>query len=153
MYRSYRSHGKHCYKRSFPTKCPRCGEEVLYWECTHGCKVFFEYPPYGKLIRHRCKKQNKKNTKNKYPVIVKGPLGMPEINFPSCPACGKIFKSEGDLQQHLNQKKKSDFLHKQYDKDKLLLRHNYQHRNSQTMPSTPSSYKPTFGKINIKEKK
>jgi hypothetical protein len=51
-----KSHGKHCYYRSFQTKCLRCGVEVLYWECRHGCKIFFNYPPYGKLIQHRCRR-------------------------------------------------------------------------------------------------
>ena len=75
----YKSHGKHCYLRSFQSKCPKCNVNILFWECTHGCKVFFEYPPYGKLVRHICRRRDGSfNQKPKFSIIVKKPEGLLE---------------------------------------------------------------------------
>ena len=35
-------HGVDCRTRTFPTKCKDCGDEVFYFSCTCGSKVFFE---------------------------------------------------------------------------------------------------------------
>lgn len=143
MRQKYRTHGKHCYLRSFPTECPRCGEKVLYWECRHGSKVFFKYPPYGKLIRHRCKKIKGKQKKN-YPVIVKTPKGLLGEEFPSCPACGKVFKNASDLENHIDNLQKIDPLHKSYANSKIVFRKPKDKRED--------PYMPKFGSINIKKK-
>ena len=75
----YRTHGRHCYLRSYQTKCPKCGVDVLYWECTHGSKVFFKYPPYGKLVRHFCRYHSARiERKRKFPVVVKISKGLLE---------------------------------------------------------------------------
>ena len=75
----YKSHGKHCYLRSFQTSCRKCGADVLYWECTHGSKIFFDYPPYGKLRRHYCRNLDGISHKRKiFPVVVKKPKGLLE---------------------------------------------------------------------------
>ena len=40
-----------CTSRKFPTDCRRCGQRVVYWECDHGSKVFFDPPDRGE---HQC---------------------------------------------------------------------------------------------------
>lgn len=30
-----------CKKYSVPRTCQYCSDSVVYWECNHGCKVFF----------------------------------------------------------------------------------------------------------------
>ena len=105
MRHNYRTHGKHCYLRSFKTNCRKCGAEVLYWECTHGSKLFFNYPPYGKLIKHYCRGVPSKSRKKTYPIIVKGSNKTLIEASPSCPACGKLFKSEVGVLEHLKQLK------------------------------------------------
>ena len=105
----YKTHGKHCYLRSFQSKCPKCSASVLYWECTHGSKVFFEYPPYGKLVRHFCRHRKGAFNVRKIPqIIVKKPKGLLENQSPSCPICGKLFKNINSLEDHLENLKKSD---------------------------------------------
>ncbi len=154
MRQIYKPHGKHCYLRSFKTSCPRCGNDVLYWECTHGCKVFFQYPPYGKLIRHICKSYKGKSlySQNKYPVIIKKPKGLLEKASPSCPACGKLFKTELYLKEHLKQLKKSDLLHKLYFGQEMIIKHGNKVNNKKLNEKMRIRYKPIFGKINIKKK-
>ena len=149
----YSAHGKHCYLRSFKTSCPSCGIDVLYWECTHGCKVFFQYPPYGKLIRHKCKKFKGKSklSKNKYPVIVKIPKGLLEKASPSCPACGKLFKTELNLREHLKQLKKSEALHRLYYEQEIKIEDNSR-RSKRLNDKFNIHYKPVFGKITLKKK-
>ena len=146
MRHNYRSHGRHCYLRSFQTKCRKCGANVLYWECTHGSKLFFEYPPYGKLVRHYCRKAKGKTAKTKYPVIVKRPQGLLNKASPSCPVCGKLFKNEKDVAEHLKQLKSSDNLHKLFLESKLYIKNKDLHKNKTYNDS------PKFGQINIKKK-
>jgi hypothetical protein len=147
MRQNFRSHGKHCYRRSFPTKCQKCGVDVLYWECTHGSKLFFEYPPYGKLVRHYCRKSLGKNIKKKYPVFVKRPEKILENASPSCPACGKLFKNEDDLREHLKQLKTRDDLHEQFYKNDYVIKTEYKKEKSRIYGET------MFGKINVRPKK
>ncbi len=143
MRQNFRSHGKHCFKRSFPTECRKCGKEVLYWECFHGSKLFFEYPPYGKLVRHYCRKVMGKNLRNKYPVIVKSQEKLIEKASPSCPSCGKLFKNENALKEHQKQLKNRDELHGQLIKIDSEVK---------TENNSSNYVKPKFGKINIKPK-
>lgn len=35
-------HGVGCSTRTFPTKCSRCGDDVFFFSCTCGSKVFFD---------------------------------------------------------------------------------------------------------------
>ena len=38
------SHGPHiCASTTYPTTCPRCRQDVFYFSCSHGSKVFFDY--------------------------------------------------------------------------------------------------------------
>lgn len=46
-------HPYDCAKRKYPTNCRCCGQFLVYWECCHGSKVFFE-PPNGGDHRNRC---------------------------------------------------------------------------------------------------
>ncbi|MHA1491273.1 MAG: hypothetical protein ACTSRI_16685 [Promethearchaeota archaeon] len=141
----YKSHGKHCYLRSFQTKCPKCGTPVLYWECTHGCKIFFEYPPYGKLIKHICRQSIEKKRKNKYPIIIKKPRNLLEEASPSCPVCGKLFKNETNLKEHLKASRQNDYRHDLFLKGIILINDK---RNQ-----IKTQYKPKFGRINVKKRK
>lgn len=142
------SHGKHCYLRSFQSKCPKCNANILYWECTHGCKVFFEYPPYGKLIRHICRHQEVSfNQKTKYPIIVKKPKGLLEEQSLSCPICGKLFKDANSLDDHMENLKKNDIYHKLFLVDRVSFEdHKKVNLKKEHLP-------PKFGKINIKKQK
>ena len=35
-------HGAHCNSRTFPMRCKYCGEQVFFFTCDHGSKVFFD---------------------------------------------------------------------------------------------------------------
>jgi uncharacterized C2H2 Zn-finger protein len=148
----FRVHGSHCFLRSFKTYCSRCGEEVLYWECTHGSKVFFQYPPYGKLIKHKCNKYQNKKLKNEYSVIIKKPKGLLEIPSPSCPSCGKIFKNEDSLKNHLNQLRKIDTLHNSFIENKMVIEKDKLGNNYKKIKESEVYYRPIFGRVNIKKK-
>ena len=145
----YRSHGKHCHIRSFPTKCRKCGSEVLYWECSHGSKIFFDYPIYGKLIKHKC--PINKNKRKEYPLLVKGPEDLFVKDSFSCPACGKIFKNNNDLKLHFKYSKNHDDLHKCFYKNKLIFNNNHFKISSEYQKGANKDYKPKFGQINIKK--
>jgi len=150
----YKSHGKHCYLRSFQSICPKCNASVLYWECTHGSKVFFEYPPYGKLVRHICRHHKVLfNIKKKYPVIVKKPKGLLEKCSLSCPICGKLFKNGNDLHNHLENLKKNDIYHRLFFMNKISFIDNYKDNSQTDINQITASTKPKFGKINVKKQK
>lgn len=150
----YKAHGRHCYLRSFQTKCPKCGVDVLYWECAHGSKVFFEYPPYGKLIRHFCRYQSARfDRKRKFPIIVKIPKGLLENSSPSCPVCGKLFKNNKDLNNHLETLKKDDKPHKTFFKNDFVFENGSWNTNQKKIDQIKLYEKPKFGRINIKKKK
>ncbi len=153
MQNFYKTHGKHCYYRSFQTECPRCGVEVLFWECNHGCKVFFNYPPYGKLIRHICRQYKGNKIKNKYPIIIRNPNKMLEDASPSCPICGKIFKNESNLKEHLKQSKKNDQQYKQFFEGKFSFFNEFNHKTLIKSEKTKVSDKLKFGKINLRRRK
>lgn len=145
MRKPFRSHGSHCYLRSFQTTCSKCGDEVLYWECTHGSKLFFNYPPYGKLIRHICRRPPANDPKKNYPVIVKKPNGLLVKASPSCPVCGKIFRNEDNLNEHLNQLKKRDKDHIRFFSEEG------EEENKVEIEPKNDFEPPRFGRINIKK--
>jgi hypothetical protein len=149
----FKTHGSHCFLRSFKTSCPSCGEDVLYWECTHGSKVFFQYPPYGKLIKHICKKYKGKNLKNKYSIIIKRPKGLLESASPSCPFCGKLFKNEINLTDHLKQLRKTDILHKTYFNDDIKIEKEEGEDTYKKVKKNKPHYKALFGRLNISNKR
>jgi len=153
-----RIHGKHCLLRAFKTVCPRCKNDVFYWECSHGSKVFFEYPIYGRLIRHKCKKHlTKENLKKKDHIEVKIPFFIEKDNF-GCPICGKIFNKKNQLVDHIKQLKKSDEAHHSFYNNKLNFKteseiFNYNLTKNLNENDNKNHYKPTFGKITIINKK
>ena len=51
----YIGHPYDCRKRAYPTVCLLCSADVIYWECYHGSKVFFEPPNFG---QHDCVMQS-----------------------------------------------------------------------------------------------
>lgn len=103
-------HGTHCRLRSFPTKCPRCKSPVLYWECSHGAKLFFDYPIYGRAFKHRCGKVIEKRTNVKLSRPEQFQQSLKEKKY-SCPACGKIFGDEKALLNHIHRLMKTDNTH------------------------------------------
>ncbi|MFX1411479.1 MAG: hypothetical protein ACFFA6_14100 [Promethearchaeota archaeon] len=149
----YKTHGRHCYLRSFQTKCPKCGVDVLYWECTHGSKVFFEYPPYGKLVRHFCRRHlGRFNKRRNFPIVIKIPKGLLENSSPNCPICGKLFKCEKDLNNHLEALKRDDKPHKIFYENSFLFENSI--RNNLGKNDQDKVYdQPKFGRINIKKKR
>jgi len=152
-----KSHGSHCYLRSFQTKCSKCGMDVLYWECTHGCKIFFDYPPYGKLIKHFCRKRFGENQKNNNRIIVKTPTILLENSSPSCPVCGKFFKNEKNLNNHLSSLKDLDYHHTLFFDNKILFTNDdrmHEQTKLQDFFKKKERFenKPKFGRINIKKK-
>ena len=46
-------HPYDCTSRKFPLNCRYCGQRVVYWECNHGSKVFFDPPDRGEH-RYSC---------------------------------------------------------------------------------------------------
>ncbi|MFX0074653.1 MAG: hypothetical protein ACFE96_04390 [Candidatus Hermodarchaeota archaeon] len=154
MRHKYKSHGKHCYLRSFQTSCKKCGADVLYWECTHGSKIFFEYPPYGKLIRHFCRgARGLLHNKKEFSIVVKPPKGLLENPYHSCPVCGKLFKNERSLQDHFKELKKSDLEHFLFTSNKLIFSDKIDERKKKTTKLNAIQYEPKFGRINIKTSK
>jgi hypothetical protein len=150
----YKSHGKHCYLRSFQTNCKKCGADVLYWECTHGSKIFFEYPPYGKLIRHRCLKDRGllRGEKN-FPIVVKAPKGLLVESYHSCAVCGKKFRDESSLNDHFKEEKKYDIEHKMFLSNKLTFQNINSSTNNSNTNHNKVQHKPKFGRINIRNSK
>ncbi|MHA1793590.1 MAG: hypothetical protein ACTSVI_13155 [Promethearchaeota archaeon] len=127
-------HGSWCRIRSFPTTCKNCGAKVLYWECTHGSKVFFEFDKYGRLLgKHKCPKSGKKPSKKKYA----GTIDDQDFNMSSiskklverlfkevfqCPVCQARFSSESQFHNHFKQKKDYDDDHAEfYNKNKMQI--------------------------------
>ena len=150
----YKSHGKHCYLRSFQTSCRKCGADVLYWECTHGSKMFFEYPPYGKLIRHNCRKDRELlRGEKKYPIVVKTPRALLGEPYYSCAVCGKTFRDESSLKDHIKTQKKNDLEHKMCFRNKLTIQNLNRSMNNSCPNHNTVQHKPKFGRINIKTSK
>jgi hypothetical protein len=127
---------------------------VLYWECVHGSKVFFEYPPYGQLVKHYCRyRKGKFNIKKKIQIIVKKPKGLLEDQSPSCPICGKLFKNISSLEDHLENLKKSDIYHKLFIENRISFKdenNKYKRKDFEQIKTYDQS---KFGKINIKKEK
>lgn len=120
-------HGRACRKRSFPFTCKQCGARVLFWECTHGCKVVFEFDTGGRLAgRHRCKATHgstapKKPRKwfdldNSFDMASVSKRFLENLFKESyrCPACKATFKTETSYFQHVKQKAEMDEVHARF---------------------------------------
>ena len=87
-----------------------------------------------------------KSQKNNYPIIVKKPKKLLEDASPSCPICGKLFKTENDVKKHLKEIKKIDLTHKEFFESNFWF-DNFLEENNQNL-----STKLKFGRINIKKR-
>ncbi|MFW9895548.1 MAG: hypothetical protein ACFFD7_07075 [Candidatus Thorarchaeota archaeon] len=126
----------------------------MYWECRHGSKVFFNYPPYGKLIRHFCRQYGGRTTNRKiYPIIVKRPKGILENESPSCPICGKLFKCYKNLKDHIQNLGKLDQLHQAFFENNMSFEQGDQWKEQERIDKDKKYTKPKFGRINIKKTK
>ncbi|MHA1681671.1 MAG: hypothetical protein ACTSUE_11735 [Promethearchaeota archaeon] len=114
-------HGKWCRTRSFPTTCSACGAKLLFWACSHGCRVMFEFDKFGRLAgKHKCKaretpvKRKEKRSWFDYDndfdlsTISKQYLEKMFEESYQCPVCGEKFGSELHYYQHLKQRKEMD---------------------------------------------
>ncbi len=97
--------------RCFPTKCKKCGKQVLYWENARGSKVFFDYPVIEKFRQHFCK----------VPLKIPPEKTFTEREFEThqqtkyqCPLCGKIFGQETHLTQHLKDRSRNDPVYRDF---------------------------------------
>jgi hypothetical protein len=126
---------------------------VFYWECTHGSKVFFEYPIYGRLIRHKCKKSLlQRNIQNANRFEVKIPFFIEKDNF-GCPICGKIFGTKVQLEDHIKQLKKYDLSHDNFYNNNFNSLYESNSNKKLNEFEDKKHYKPIFGKITIIKKK
>ncbi|MHA1372035.1 MAG: hypothetical protein ACTSWN_02820 [Promethearchaeota archaeon] len=133
------AHGKWCRTRSFPFICKSCGARLLYWECSHGSKVVFEFDSRGRLKgKHKCKKTitNKNKAKKKQYFDYDSNFDLSTISKTfleklfeksyQCPVCMKKFKEEKQYYNHLKSKKEYDnkhaaFFEENYDVLKLIM--------------------------------
>ena len=96
--------------RSFPTKCKRCGKPVLYWDGSAGSKVFFDYPVYGKPMKHYCL-PTIRNRSNVIETHNDHQRKLVERSEFQCPVCQKVFQTESALEMHINKMRKQDDYH------------------------------------------
>lgn len=47
-------HGPWCNTRTYPTRCRYCGEQVFFFSCDCGCRVFFDPPLGPPWPEHNC---------------------------------------------------------------------------------------------------
>lgn len=127
---------KGCTVRSFRTNCKYCQTPCLYWECSHGCKVFFEFDKFGRLAgKHKCKgrgaasRPKKKRPyfdyDNDFDISTVSKTFIEKLFKESyqCPVCEEKFASEADYYRHLKDKKNYDDDHdKFYAENKNLIK-------------------------------
>ncbi len=151
----YKPHRKHCYLRVFQSKCPKCNATVLYWECTHGNKVFFEYSSYGNLMSYFCLYDlvlfNKK--KNFQIVVKKEPIELLEKQSPNCPVCRKLFKNINSSEKHLENLRKNDIYHTLFFENKIPFEDSYKETIHKDFNQIKYYEQPEFGKFNVKIEK
>ncbi|MBD3227457.1 MAG: hypothetical protein GF329_04640 [Candidatus Lokiarchaeota archaeon] len=105
-------HGKWCSLRTYETECPKCGKKVLYWECTHGCKVFFDLPTSRPMTKHECHRKSYREYRIEMDKKIDDTYEFREDY--DCPVCGKVFSSEGALRNHLKSMRHRDDEHSEY---------------------------------------
>ncbi|MFX0102281.1 MAG: hypothetical protein ACFFCS_22140 [Candidatus Hodarchaeota archaeon] len=99
----------------------------MYWECTHGCKVFFEFDKFGRFGgKHKCKGRGATSRpKKKRPyfdydndfdisTVSKSFIEKLFKESYKCPVCKEEFASESHYYQHLNGKKNYDDDHNKF---------------------------------------
>jgi ssDNA-binding Zn-finger/Zn-ribbon topoisomerase 1 len=112
MLKRRQTHGKWCTLRSYETECPKCGKKVLYWECEHGCKVFFDLPATRPMTKHVCYRKTYREYKIELDSLVDDTYEFKEDY--SCSVCGKIFKNEKALRNHVKSLKNRDDEHAEF---------------------------------------
>lgn len=50
----YENHPYNCTEKTYLTTCDQCGQDVVYWRCLHGSRVFFNPMPFGGDHRLDC---------------------------------------------------------------------------------------------------
>jgi len=126
-------HDHSCRLRSFPTTCKFCGAKLLYWECTHGCKLMFEFDRFGRLAgHHKCRGslpgvRSSRPLKPRPPALAEEGFDISSVSKAfieklfkdsfQCPVCKERFTSESSYYQHLRQKKAMDDKHEQFYRD------------------------------------
>jgi hypothetical protein len=68
----------------------------------------------------------------------------------SCPVCGKLFRKEIYLKDHLNELKKNDSKHKLFFQNKIIFKNDMNKLKSE---KNKFQEKPMFGRINIRASK
>src|SRR5262245_29591942 len=85
------AHGPDCYKKTYASRCARCGVEVRGWECDHGKKGFLEAgsdPP----VEHACATApSRRDATATAPRERSSPMGE-ELRDGACPDCGAKVK-------------------------------------------------------------
>jgi hypothetical protein len=84
---------------------------------------------------------------------VKSPKGLLEKESPSCPICGKLFKSLKNLDDHIQNLRKLDLVHQAFSEDKMSFEIGDQWKKQGTTDQDQKHIKPKFGRIIIKKKK
>jgi hypothetical protein len=123
-------HDSRCKLRSFPTTCKLCGAKLLYWECTHGCKVMFEFDKNGRILgAHKCRVmppgvKKSRSLKPRPPALAEQGFDISSVSKAfiekifkesfKCPVCGETFATESSYYQHLRQKRAIDDRHEQF---------------------------------------
>ena len=118
-----RAHGPWCSYKGYNTRCPKCKKEVFYWECHHGCKVFFDLPLRRPLTVHKCYRKSYREYKIELDKLVDDLYKFRESY--SCPVCHKIFKSESALRSHLKSLRHIDDDHSIYYANEILGKSDY----------------------------
>ncbi|MHA1231274.1 MAG: hypothetical protein ACTSRP_12760 [Candidatus Helarchaeota archaeon] len=111
MYINRQAHGPWCTTRRFVMRCPKCNKEVLYWECEHGCKVFFDLPLRRPLTKHKCNRKSYRELRIEMEIELEEEFFFIEDHI--CPVCYRNFKNEKDLKNHLKSLKNQDDEHKE----------------------------------------
>lgn len=97
------SHGPYCYKvKAYPTKCPTCRAEVVYFECTCGSKVFLGMNRSGP---HVCGMSSAEVTKLNGGRRSRGFLPEGPV---TCPFCLEP-QSHADYARHVSECRKGKF--------------------------------------------
>jgi hypothetical protein len=106
------------------------------------------------LQRHFCRKEELILSKKKiFSIIIKSPIGLLEDPIISCPVCGKIFKDEISMKNHLNGMKEDDIEHKSFFQNEWVFESNLKRVRSSHLEDNKFQKYPKFGKINIKKVK
>ena len=107
-----KTHGSWCTLRSFETHCQKCNKKVLYWECRHGCKVFFDLPASRPMTKHICNRKSYKEFRREQEEKFRVEYVFREDY--NCPVCQKFFSSEKALKNHLKNLRHQDDEHSMY---------------------------------------